>query len=609
MGMDWVYWGGGGGNRSTKKEKFGTHKDNSPSATGCMSAVLQLFDFHHFNFCIDRQLPSRLPEEPTILKGVEAPRNSLEMEKPFKERESLDIPRGIRIRTTSRSKSEDLSSECTSCTTPASKTPNLIARLMGLDLLPDSSLSSTLFPSRAHFHQNLKDEFRITGTRSLPETPRISLARRSDVDNHHRFSLQIIKENIPASNEFRNRKAKQIANQVKESVRRRVGADITNSVRRKEPGGRRDDQVLLTKPKKRISDVTPSSSSSVKLSSPPSSSVNDKTNATSERQKNRQVAGKRCKKRDAGERYGQCGKKPTKSCNGLRNKQEEPFVRSSSASNKSKLSDKKCRRTPISSELLNINVPTVLPVNKRHLSPATKLSHSKGQMSDASSSKMTVQLPSCACQKHYQETTLTTQCSSSYCFADIPDDGAVTIGGGGGGGGSELLQYTRQMIERTVLDINAPLSLTTWHSPAHPLHPSLFHHLEPSADATSTAGGNSQLDLKCNRILAFQLLDEMLAEILKPYLRLKPWVSASTAQFTNGLQLMDKVWSRIQRLPLKNCRVFEDIEELISGDLSRSEVKSSPAFEEGEEEGIVVEIELEILDCLLHEVVAGEVLR
>ena len=40
------------------------------------------------------------------------------------------------------------------------------------------------------------------GTRSLPETPRISSARRSDVDHHHRLSLQISKENAGVSEDL-----------------------------------------------------------------------------------------------------------------------------------------------------------------------------------------------------------------------------------------------------------------------------------------------------------------------------------------------------------------------------------------------------------------------
>lgn len=94
MGKDW-HWSG----RSTKKsggggeEKRGAttttiygggDKENSAATattttpSGCMSAVLQFFDFHQFQFPLHHhpqpQTPlkshSSLPEDPTLLKGL-----------------------------------------------------------------------------------------------------------------------------------------------------------------------------------------------------------------------------------------------------------------------------------------------------------------------------------------------------------------------------------------------------------------------------------------------------------------------------------------------------------------------------------------------------------
>ena len=169
----------------------------------------------------------------------------------------------------------DLSSESPG----AAKTPTLVARLMGLDLLPGSNSPSSSSSSclstpnpqgnvpnlhhmrqRQHIqtkHRNSTDGVDIASTRSLPETPRISSARRSDVDYHHRLSLQINKENNMGEDlellprfSFSKRKcdennngssrssshlARQIVKQVKESVvSRKVGQDITNTLKIRE---------------------------------------------------------------------------------------------------------------------------------------------------------------------------------------------------------------------------------------------------------------------------------------------------------------------------------------------------------------------------------------
>ena len=173
---------------------------------------------------------------------------------------------------------------------------------MGLDLLPESTSpslsSSTHSASNPFFKSNLHPQIqslkqalhsqklfhgRATGsrnfldndsivTRSLPETPRISSARRSDVD-HHRFSLQLNRENSAVSQEFEcsnysarkstrrrdsrledheNRRpghyARQIGKQVKENVSSKFGLDLTNTIKNREQG--REDHVVLLKSKK-----------------------------------------------------------------------------------------------------------------------------------------------------------------------------------------------------------------------------------------------------------------------------------------------------------------------------------------------------------------------
>lgn len=340
---------------------------------------------------------------------------------------------GMQIKTSGDTKlkvgaTNDLSSE--SCCSPAIKTPNLVARLMGLDLLPDhntvspssSSHQSSQFHFR-HFHpdQNSKKSHPlqhrpscyhqhrcfldgdVIGTRSLPETPRISAARRSDVE--HRLSLQINKENIGEelavlssrrkdivmkheNERSPSHYARQIVKQVKENVTRRVGLDITNTVKLREAGKGKEKnhepppqkkskkntrvysksfgdefsptcsprlRFLETKSKQ----VSPSSKDQQKPSSPLSSSSIDThfTQAkTPSKQKlnpfqNQQPPLKKCKKPTRENFKTRLKKSPKTSDDAIRNKQEEPFVRPSTAKN-SNHSDKKCKKTPLSTDLL-----------------------------------------------------------------------------------------------------------------------------------------------------------------------------------------------------------------------------------------------------------------
>ncbi|KAA8539858.1 hypothetical protein F0562_026550 [Nyssa sinensis] len=667
MGKEWLYWGNGA-SRSTKR---GRSQERDTSTPGCMCAVLQLFDFHQFQFSLHQQPSfkpeSFLPEEPTILKGVEAPRNSLELEEAIlgatslsstmKEGENLSIQMGIKVKT--RGDNSRSSLECGS--SPGAKTPNLVARLMGLDqLVPESSSpsfssssshhSTSNHLSKSHLHPtrmaNLNQDYfqsrqllqsqssrstrsrldtDIMATRSLPETPRISLARRSDVD--HRLSLQINKENIAVREEFEftsyltarttrkrelikqedenrspNNYARQIVKQVKESVSRKVGIDITNTEKNRER-----EHVVQLKSKKlsKGDELSPSkqstqsscsprlkflepkskpvttpanknqnfqspklSSSVSKQSQPAKVSAKLKTQPLQEEQQPQQNhnSTQKCKKA-VSEHFS---KKPPRTSDAMRNKQEEAFVRSPST-NRANISDKKSKKTPLSNELLNINVPTLLSVKKDPSPSTTKLP--------------TKQLSICSSK---QEAThrLTVQDDSN----NNRSDGANTDG--------VELQYIARIMNRTSIDRNSPVSFTNWYSPSHPLDPSIFHHLELSTTTTT----NSQLNRRCNRKLLFQLVDEILAELLTPYINLKPWITSMTTDYKmSGSQLIDTLWAKIRSFPAADCQVLEDIDRLIDADLCKNQVSlRAVAFEE-EAEGIVAEIELDIVESLVHE--------
>lgn len=347
-------------------------------------------------------------------------------------------------------RSDDFSSECSSSPGGA-KTPNLVARLMGLDLLPENasptfgnSRKSNLQPrtepqdrarylllqqdrrSSSNRSFNVLDNADISGgTVSLPETPRISLARKSDVDHHHRLSLQINKENV--GEEFdqfssgkkvaRNRRrehhrevlrqvdenirspsyyARQIVKQVKESVSRKVGADITNTTIRnnnvKDHHRRHLDnnQVVLLKPNKpsiNFDEFSPTKQQScsprfrfLETKTPKLASSNADNNSPLHQP---QKAVSKPKSSSCQENH--CPQPPQSSStitshhrssrlkkqpppqgcsDAIRSKKEEPFVRPASTNHENK---KGKRATPLSSELLMNpnNVPTILPTLKK----------------------------------------------------------------------------------------------------------------------------------------------------------------------------------------------------------------------------------------------------
>ncbi|KAL3524217.1 hypothetical protein ACH5RR_017051 [Cinchona calisaya] len=701
MGKEWMFWGGGKYTKKGKSSNISADREGAAAAAttvapaGCMCAVLQLFDLHHFPFAVHQHhqpSSSFVQNEPTTLhKGLEAPRNSLELEETFVEAaatsslssamklelEKLNIPMNIQIKTprvsTPKSaRKDDTLSECSSSSPGAgAKTPTLVARLMGLEQLPENSSASPSLSSSSmhssqgqsqrrdrtlstnttrqhyyHLHQSpscrsFYDNHDIsTGTLSLPETPRISLARRSDAE--HRLSLQISKENIGEEFDFSAYKAKklarriseeskredenirrggqyyarQIVKQVKESsVSRKVGLDITNTIKR------RDDHVVLLKPKKASSSKVVKTRigddcSQISKQSTPSCSprfldpnknkrvltkTTDQVSILQDVQTNKKnSAVKKCKKEEYNFRLM---RKPPRVSDAIRNKKVEPFVKTS----KGNVKDKKCKKTALSNQLLNISVPTLLPVKKDSFFLGTKLLADK-QASDAAETwKRRAHISSCSSQsykQHLQEVTprlifeenIQDRCKGSGTSAST----STSIFPGDEAG--EYQYYIQRILKRTGIDKSTPVSLAKWYSPSHPLDPSIFHNIELFHPTTSIIPRNSKLNLKCNRRLVFQFVDELLAEILKPnYLNLKQ-CSQSRCHQMYGSELIETLCSRIKKFPSADCKVLEDIDALVDTDLrSKSSWVPFPYGGEDERERIALEIEREIVESLVHE--------
>ncbi|XP_055828804.1 uncharacterized protein LOC129896852 [Solanum dulcamara] len=744
MGREWLYWGSGsnksstqrGGIRRTKGEEVinNINEEATPPPGGCM--CFQIFDLPHFQVALNQQSRSLKPhhhpsflqqhKQPSLLKGLEAPRNSLELDEPVTERKSvssslsssstmkvdeqnLNITVGIQIRTSCDSRSprvstsgsrtrtdHDISSECSSSSPAGTKTPTLVARLMGLDLLPENNNSPRISISTncntkpqsknvlvnntnnqmTHHQSSSKNRRRFssfessdtnyitTGTLSLPETPRISLARRSDVDHHHqqqhqhhhRLSLQINKENMGDAFEFSdsssaasvgrkmsrsNRRgfyqqenenqtrspgyyARQIVKQVKESVSRKVGHDITNttsSIRRKDDQlAAKYDQVVLLKPKKSshgndddfrpTKQTTPSCSPRFRFLEPKSSSTKHQTNYSSAAKTQTSHSPKfsplsplpqsstvlpakivtkpkpqSSPKEQVQQRKGDkfVPRKPPQACDAIRSKKEELFVRSATGKNKANFGDKKCKlKTPLSNQLVNTStVPTILPLRKDPSPSPTKLLIKQSPESDAYPSKRRIrELSSSSSQSYYYKLSTLQQMNQDKCSG-----GSISVDGL-----DFDYQYIQRILKRTGLDKSTPISLAKWYSPSHPLDPSIFHYLELFNFTTHS--------LRSNRKLIFQLVDELLLDILMK----KPSNFKYQGRLMDGEELVDTLCTRIRNFPSANCQVLEDIDALIDKDMQIGGILKSTYFDE-EVESIVCEIERDIMEEVVHDTV------
>lgn len=333
------------------------------------------------------------------------------------------MQKNIQIKTTRERNGNlnEFSSEISS--SPGIKTPNLVARLMGLDLLPDSESpsfstpkternSNNTIPNLHHLRTKQYIQTKHRNSIDSSEITRISSARKSDFD-HHRLSLQINKENLseefelPTRFSFSKKKfdennnvrspssyARQIVKQVKESVSRKVGQDITNT-RELEFGSQiRVKKCSKTSLKKSVDESNSSSSCSprlrfidtkqkpintttttlkdqnthsnvvkVKLPSQPFSTpvvnIQSKVSRVVTKTKDYALVEEKklvpkCKKSTTNEKFSSRLKKPPQTIDVIRNKQEETFIiRSTSPTRANDVKSGKSKRTqPLSSNLL-----------------------------------------------------------------------------------------------------------------------------------------------------------------------------------------------------------------------------------------------------------------
>ncbi|XP_058779269.1 uncharacterized protein LOC131653200 isoform X2 [Vicia villosa] len=630
MGKEWN-WIGKSSKRSVIVEE--NHETKTTTPSGCMCAVFQFFDFHHFSNSINhqQQITFKSPSSTTLPKvsGGEAPRNSLESEDSsgsasLSKEEKFKIP-NIQIKT-KRSNGgilTDLSSEISTSSSPGTKTPTLVARLMGLDILPNSnspSFSSPLSTLNSqgkniiiqHLHQvrTKQQQFQTKSRNSIDgsETTRIPSSRKSDFDLH-RLSLQINKENYSLGDEdfelprlsFSKRKidensskssshyAKQIVKQVKENVvSRKVGQDITNNLKnmqdinikqntrvtKKLPSndqlqGREEflGQLRVKKCPKTTSfkDSNPNSSSSPRsrlidnkhkpntTTKTTSKDKNTKPKASALKQeqesKDKKLVASNCKKA-TNEKFSSRFKKPPQTSDII----VRPTLNSRANDIKSNTKCKKIQ--PLSSNLVN-NINVVSNVETESSPLSNKILQKQKQVSETQESKL---------QRYKPE-----------------------------------FQYIAEIINKHVTTTKT-VSFHKLFSSTHSIDPSIFNLLEHNPDDKDrNFTTKNQLGQRWNRKLMFDLVDEVLMEILKPK------SSEKKLCFSDGfcdnwtvMELTEKVWKRVREFPCAKCEVLDDIDNLIESEDMEKVIKV-----EGEDEtkGLVREIEGNILNTLVHETI------
>uniref|UniRef100_M4F4A5 DUF3741 domain-containing protein n=1 Tax=Brassica campestris TaxID=3711 RepID=M4F4A5_BRACM len=359
MGRDWSWLGVGGKKKSSSKSKKdikATPPSSSPSrntatAAGCMSGVFNIFDLQHLQFPINHH-HLHLP------KGVDAEETPFS---PKRKDGNLNISMGIKIKTKPQARSSSSSSSSLAATesySPSVKTPTLVARLMGLDLVPDNYTSSPTPSSSSSSHTNKHRHYSLQrnsvdgGTRSLPETPRISLGRRSvDVNSyqHQRSSLHVEDKENRSPRDY----ARKIVMQLKENVsrRRRMGTDITNKEQRAR-------EVHEPKKASKITNVAPKVRDEPRLQT-----VQEELQGTEQGEKQSKSATKRKKAENIEPRLV----KPTQTM------QEKPFGRSPATTNIVKSKDSSKLREPQSSRnRASTEFTTFQRQSQTHVAPIAK---------------------------------------------------------------------------------------------------------------------------------------------------------------------------------------------------------------------------------------------
>ncbi|CAN8253370.1 unnamed protein product [Cochlearia groenlandica] len=594
------------GGRTVSSSSKSKRKANVANG-GCMAAFYHLFDFQNFYFPSHHNLTIHSPSKSKGLKLIEE--SSPPSSTTYKEKQSLKLQASILVRTETgtmssrlRSLTTDTSSSSSDiCNSPGSKTPSLVARLMGLDLLPEKldfhTTTTTRHGSNRFTSHQVSKKATNLGTRSLPESPRISSARKSDFDIH-RLSLQLNKEEFGCSRrrsmkqdqeEARSPRdyARQIVKQIKERVvtRRVVGMDITNSVKNREArplqhsNELRRDTTVSCPPRTRFSDKENKPSNIQKANSLSSLRQEQSTHKTKPKPKTMIVVSI---SKASGEKQSQ-----------KRVKQErdlKPINKCKKSHSEARFTPRLIKHNPTHDIRNNIQEAKANHCNKKRSKKTSQQSNDlikisttetpHKEINDTQATKSSEEASTCLSliRKIDEKTPQVTRTYKS--------DGGATVSASSSSSTSTLSSVVIDSEREYITKVTklAGINTDSLVSSATNLDSSIFRELE-------LIGGNrsGSLSLRRDRRMLFDLVNEILIESAK-----------RRSSFHGSEELIGEICDIVERYRHnKLCYVHGEI-----GSIDVDRLLETKKLEEEEEEEIVAEIERDIVDALVRETVS-----
>lgn len=159
-----------------------------------------------------------------------------------------------------------------------------------------------------------------------------------------------------------------------------------------------------------------------------------------------------------------------------------------------------------------------------------------------------------------------------------------------------------------------PSHVAKRYSPSLPIDPIVFHQLEVELPVDESRYHSSTMRYRWNRKLLFQLVEELLSDLLnctgrniRPGYHDKCTAIKKSYDLGSGAQLLRKLWRQIDMIPSANCQYLGDIDALVAVDMPVNNIREltrHPAIVDEASE-LAAEVEREILDELIGETAAS----
>ncbi|KAF8647637.1 hypothetical protein HU200_065272 [Digitaria exilis] len=169
--------------------------------------------------------------------------------------------------------------------------------------------------------------------------------------------------------------------------------------------------------------------------------------------------------------------------------------------------------------------------------------------------------------------------------------------------------YVRAVLERGGYMRRSPPAAPPPRCPCHsvssPVDPIVFHLLEldlPADEASAEAVRLGPLRHRWNRKLLFHLTQELLTDLAESD---TPAAMAAAPAMT-GVPLLRSIWKKVRSFPAADCKVVGDIDALVAADFEsrRRRMVSHPAAVVEEAAAVAEEVTARVMEALIGECVA-----